>query len=43
MAAKQQIITDDVPVADRISSDSTHSIDFYKTIDVDNLSDVSNV
>ena len=41
-AAKQQIITNDLPVANHISSDSTHSI-VYKTIDVDNLSNVSNV
>lgn len=31
------------PVAVRISSDSTHSFDFYKTTDVHNLSDISSI
>lgn len=31
------------PLATRISSDSTHSFDFYKTTDVHNLSDISSV
>ena len=35
--------TDHSPVAFRISSDSTHSFDFYKTTDVHNLSDISSI
>jgi len=32
-----------VPLVSRISSSSTHSFDFYKAINVDNLSDISSV
>ena len=32
-----------LPVTSRISSDSTHSFDFYKTTDVKNLSDISSI
>jgi len=41
--AAEQTKTEHLPLASRISSSSTHSFDFYKTIDVDNLSDISSV
>ena len=41
--AAEKTKTDHTPVATRISSDSTHSFDFYKTTDVHNLSDISSI
>lgn len=42
-AAAEQTKTEHLPLASHISSDSTHSFDFYKTVDIDNLSDITSV
>ena len=43
LKAAEKTKAERLPVASRISSDSTHSFDFYKTTDVKNLSDISSI
>ena len=43
LKAAEKTKAEHLPVASRISSDSTHSFDFYKTTDVKNLSDISSI
>lgn len=43
LKAAEKTKAEHLPVTSRISSDSTHSFDFYKTTDVKNLSDISSI